>query len=319
MPLVISPEVEEAVRMRLPVVALESTIIAHGFPYPANLEVARELEATVRAGAAIPATIAVLGGRARIGLADDELALLARRGPAIAKAGAADLAVHMAGAGDAATTVSATAVLAARAGIRVFATGGIGGVHRGRSPAPPLAETPQGSLRSADGAHHAFDVSHDLYALATTRIAVVSAGVKAILDLPRTLELLESLGVLVLGLGTAELPAFYSRSSGLALDHRVDDLATVARILRVRWDLGQGGALVCAPIPADAELPAAEIDAAIARALADAEAAGIGGKRLTPYLLARIGELTGGRSVAANRALARHDAEVAARLAAAMV
>ena len=297
MALVISPEVEEAVRMRLPVVALESTIIAHGFPYPTNLEVARELEATVRAGAAIPATIAVLGGRARIGLADDELALLAKRGPAIAKAGAADLAVHLAGAGDAATTVSATAVLAARAGIRVFATGGIGGVHRG----------------------DAFDVSHDLYALATTRIAVVSAGAKAILDLPRTLELLESLGVLVLGLGTGELPAFYSRTSGLALDHRVDDLATVARILRVRWDLGQGGVLVCAPIPAGAELPAAEIDAAITRALADADAAGIGGKRLTPYLLARIAELTGGRSVAANRALARHDAEVAARLAVAMV
>jgi pseudouridine-5'-phosphate glycosidase len=280
------------------VVALESTIIAHGFPYPTNLEVARELEATVRAGAAIPATIAVLGGRARIGLADDELALLAKRGPAIAKAGAGDLAVHLAGAGDAATTVSATALLAARAGIRVFATGGIGGVHRGDE----------------------FDVSHDLYALASTRIAVVSAGAKAILDLPRTLELLESLGVLVIGLGTSELPAFYSRTSGLALDHRVDDVATIARILRVRWsELGQGGVLVCAPIPEGAELPAAEIDAAITRALADAEAAGIGGKRLTPYLLGRINELTGGRSVAANRALARHDAEVAARLAAAMV
>jgi pseudouridine-5'-phosphate glycosidase len=298
MPLVIEPEVADALADGRPVVALESTIIAHGLPWPDNLALARELEQVVRDGGAVPATIAVVGGRARIGLGTDELAALAERGAEVAKAGAADLAVHMAGRADAATTVSATAVLAARAGIRVFATGGIGGVHRGG----------------------AGDVSHDLYALANARVAVVSAGAKAILDLPRTLELLESLGVLVIGFGTDELPAFYTRTSGLRLDHRVDDVGDLAAILRVRWgDLGQGGALVCNPIPADAALPAAEIEAAIATAQRDADDAGIAGKRLTPYLLARLAALTGGRAVAANRALARHDAELAARLAGAMV
>jgi pseudouridine-5'-phosphate glycosidase len=298
MALVIEPEVADALAAGRAVVALESTIVAHGLPWPDNLALARELEQVVREGAAVPATIAILDGRARIGLADDELAILAERGPAIAKAGAADLAVHLAGHGDAATTVSGTAVLAARAGIRVFATGGIGGVHRG----------------------DAGDVSHDLYALASARIAVVSAGAKAILDLPRTLELLESLGVLVIGFATDELPAFYTRRSGLRLDHRVDDVAALARILRVRWhDLGQGGALICNPIPAAAELPAGEIEAAITTALGEAAVAGAAGKRLTPFLLARVAALTGGRSITANRALARHDAELAARLAVAMV
>src|SRR5690349_7859277 len=234
MALVIEPEVADALSANRPVVALESTIIAHGLPWPDNLALARELEQVVRDAGAAPATIAIVGGRARIGLGADELAAFAERagadagplghrsggsgyaiagrGPAIAKAGAADLAVHMAGSSDAATTVSATAVLAARAGIPVFATGGIGGVHRG----------------------DAGDVSHDLYALATARIAVVSAGAKAILDLPRTVELLESLGVLVIGVGTDEFPAFYTRSSGVALDHRVDDVADLAAILRVR-------------------------------------------------------------------------------------
>src|SRR5690349_5428864 len=272
MALVIEPEVADALSTNRPVVALESTIIAHGMPWPDNLALATELEQVVRDAGAVPATIAVIGGRARIGLGADELAAFAERGPAIAKAGAADLAVHMAGRTDAATTVSATAVLAARAGIRVFATGGIGGVHRG----------------------DAGDVSHDLYALANARIAVVSAGAKAILDLPRTVELLESLGVLVIGVGTGEFPAFYTRSSGVALDHRVDDVADLAAILRVRWhDLGQGGALICNPIPADAALPAAEVEAAIATAQRDATEAGITGKRLTPYLLSRLAELTG--------------------------
>src|SRR6185503_18868552 len=194
-------EVEAARVAGRPIVALESTIIAHGLPWPDNLGIARELEATVRAGGGIPATIAVVDGRPRIGLAMDALERLARDGARFAKAGATDLAVHLARGSSAATTVSATAVLAARAGIRVFATGGIGGVHRGDS----------------------LDVSHDLVALARTPIAVVSAGAKAIIDLPRTLEMLETLGVLVLGYRTSELPAFYARSSGVALDHRVDD------------------------------------------------------------------------------------------------
>jgi pseudouridylate synthase len=291
----LGPEVAAALHADRPVVALESTIVAHGLPWPDNLELGRELEAAVRANGAVPATIAVLGGRARIGLAAAELETIARRGPGVAKAGATDLAVHVARGGDAATTVSATAVLAAEVGIRVFATGGIGGVHRG----------------------DAGDVSHDLYALARTPIAVVSAGAKAILDLPRTLELLESLGVLVIGLGTDEFPAFYTRTSGLRLDHHVADPAALAAVLRAHWrELGHGGGvLVCNPIPVSAALPAAEIEAAIGAALAEAAAAAVTGKQLTPFLLARLAALTGGRSVAANRALARHDAEVAARLA----
>ncbi len=297
LPLDVAPEVAAALAVGAPVVALESTLVAHGLPYPDNLEVARELEATVRAGGATPATIAVVAGRVRIGLPADALATLAADGARFAKAGAADLAVHLARGGDAATTVSATAVLARRAGIRVFATGGIGGVHRGDSG----------------------DVSHDLLALARTPIAVVSAGAKAILDLPRTLEQLEALGVLVVGHRTDELPAFYTRSSGLRLDHRVDDVATLAAICRARWDgLGQGGVLVCNPIPAAAALDEATIGAAIDAAVADARAEAVSGKRLTPFLLARLARATGGAAVAANRALVRHDAAVAAELAVAL-
>jgi pseudouridine-5'-phosphate glycosidase len=280
-----------------PIVALESTILAHGLPWPDNLALGRRLEAVVRAGGAVPATIAVLGGVARIGLTDAELAAVAEGGRRFAKAGAADLAVYLARGADAATTVSATAALAARAGIRVFATGGIGGVHRGDSG----------------------DVSHDLEALARTPIAVVSAGAKAILDLPRTLEALETLGVLVVGLGTDVLPAFYTRSSGQAVPHRCDDVVELARICRARWDLlGQGGVLVCNPIPAEAALDAAAIDAAIDEALAAATGAGVTGKALTPFLLAHLAELTAGRSVVANRALAEHNAAVGAALAVAM-
>lgn len=293
----IAPAVAAALAAGAPVVALESTIVAHGLPYPDNLAVARELETTVRAGGATPATIAIVAGRARVGLPDDALAELAEHGPRFAKAGATDLAVHLARGGDAATTVSATATLAARAGIRVFATGGIGGVHRG-----------------ATG-----DVSHDLPVLAATPIAVISAGAKAILDLPRTLEALETLGALVIGLGTDELPAFYTRRSGLRLDHRVDDIAELAAICRARWDgLGQGGVLVCNPIPADAALDPVMIERAIAGALADADAEGVTGKRLTPYLLARLARVTGGAAVTANRALARHNAAVGAALAVAL-
>ncbi|HEU0035711.1 MAG TPA: pseudouridine-5'-phosphate glycosidase [Kofleriaceae bacterium] len=279
---------------RKPVVALESTLVAHGLPWPDNLGIARELEAIVRAGGALPATIAVVEGTPHIGLSDAELERLARDGKTFAKAGATDLAVHVARRSSAATTVSATAMLAARAGIRVFATGGIGGVHRG----------------------DAQDVSHDLVALARTPIVVVSAGAKAILDLPRTLEMLETLGVLVVGFGTSEFPAFYSPRSGLALDHRVESPAELASIAHAHWQLGGGGILACNPIP---DAAAIAIEPAIERALADAAAAHVTGKALTPFLLARIAEVTQGRSIAANRALAANNAALAAAVAVELV
>ena len=251
----------------------------------------------MRAGGAVPATVAVLEGRCCVGLSADQLERVARDGTRLAKAGATDLAVHIARGGSAATTASATAVLAARAGIRVFATGGIGGVHRG----------------------DAGDVSHDLVALARTPIAVVSAGAKAILDLPRTVEVLETLGVLVLGYRTTEFPAFYTRTSGVVLEHRVDTAAELAAIARARWDeLEAGGILICNPIPEPAALDATAIDIAIATALAEATAARIAGKQLTPFLLARLAQVTGGASIRANRALALHNADVASALAVAL-
>jgi pseudouridine-5'-phosphate glycosidase len=274
-------------------VALESTIVAHGLPWPDNLAIARELEATVRAGGATPATIAIVDGVVKVGLDERELERLASDGVRFAKAGTTDLAVHIARGTCAATTVSATATIAARAGIRVFATGGIGGVHRGD-----------------DG-----DVSHDLVALARTPIAVVSAGAKAILDLPRTLEMLETLGVLVIGYRCDELPAFYSRGSGLRLEHRVDDVTELAAIAREHWNLGGGGILVANPIPVEAELA---IGPAIEKALADAAAAGVHGKRLTPYLLSQLSVATKGASIAANRTLALDNAEIATKLALAL-
>ena len=271
-------------------VALESTIVAHGLPWPDNLAVARELEATVRAHGAEPATIAVIDGAVKVGLSDAELERLARDGRIFTKAGATDLAVHVVRGGCAATTVSATCAIAARAGIRVFATGGIGGVHRG----------------------DAEDVSHDLVALAQTPIAVISAGAKAILDLPRTLERLETLGVLVIGYRTHELPAFYSRSSGLALEHRVDEPLELAQIAAEHWRLGGGGILVCNPIPAAAEL---DVGDAIEQALAHSTARG---KAITPFLLGELAAITGGKSIVANRALAVNNAAVGAALAVAL-
>ena len=290
----IAGEVRDALARGQAVVALESTIIAHGLPHPQNLAIAHDLEAAVRAHGAVPATIAVLAGIPRIGLDTSALEQLARGGKNIAKAGAADLAAFIATGRDAATTVSATALLAARAGIRLFATGGIGGVHRGSGR----------------------DVSNDLETLARVPVAVVSAGAKAILDLPQTLEMLETLGVLVAGFDTSDFPAFYTRRSGLVLEHRVADAAAAARLLQVRFDeLGQNGVLIANPIPAHAAMDADQVAAAIARAMTDAEAAGITGKKLTPYLLARLAEVTGGASIAANRALAIHNAEVAADIA----
>jgi pseudouridine-5'-phosphate glycosidase len=294
--LVFAPEVDAAREAGRPIVALESTIIAHGLPWPDNFAVARELEATVRAAGGAPATIAIVDGRARIGLSAELLERLARDGARFAKAGATDLAVHVARHSSAATTVSATAVLAARAGIRVFATGGIGGVHRG----------------------DAGDVSHDLVALSRTQIAVVSAGAKAILDLARTVEMLETLGVLVIGYRTSEFPAFYTARSGVALEHRVDTAGELAAIVRSRWNglASAGGILVCNPIPDDDALDATSIDIAIATALAEATAQRITGKQLTPFLLARLARVTGGASIRANRALALHNARVASELAA---
>jgi len=296
----LAPEIAAALAAHRPIVALESTIIAHGLPWPANLGIARELEAMVRDHGAVPATVAVFDGRPRIGLSGDALERLARDGGRFAKAGATDLAVHVARGSSAATTVSATSVLAARAGIRVFATGGIGGVHRGDTG----------------------DVSHDLVALSRTPIAVVSAGAKAILDLPRTVELLETLGVLVIGYRTSEFPAFYTPVSGVMLDHRVDTADELAAIARARWGggdaAGSAGILVANPIPDGEALDATSIDIAIATALAEATAAGIAGKRLTPFLLARLAEVTGGASIRANRALALHNAAVASELAVAL-
>jgi pseudouridine-5'-phosphate glycosidase len=289
----VADEVRAALDARRPVVALESTIVAHGLPWPENLDVGRALEDEVRAGGAVPATIAVLGGEARVGLAAAELERVARGGKGFAKSSAADLAVHMARGADAATTVAGTVCLAAQAGIAILATGGIGGVHRG---AP-------------------WDVSNDLSELAARRVAVVSAGAKAILDLARTAEMLESLGVLVLGVRTSELPAFYTPWSGVPLEHRVETAGEVAAVLRARWRLGQGGVLVANPIPPEAALDPAFIDGIVAASLAQADREGVRGKALTPYLLADLERKSGGATVRANRALALANARLAAEVA----
>lgn len=290
----LSPEVAEARVDKRPVVALESTLVAHGLPWPDNFELAKELESIIREADAVPAHIALVDGRPCIGLSNAQLERIARDGKAFAKAGATDLAVYLARGRSAATTVSATSVIAARAGIRVFATGGIGGVHRG----------------------DAGDVSHDLIALAKTPIAVVSAGAKAILDLPRTLELMETLGILVLGYRTDEFPAFYTVRSGIRLEHFTGTPDDCATILRRHWrDLDGGGVLVCNPIPAEASLDEHVIGRAIDEALESAREHSIIGKPLTPHLLAHLAEVTGGASIRANKALARHNAKVAAEIA----
>lgn len=294
----IAPEVRAALAEGQPVVALESTIISHGMPYPANLATARDVEGVVRAHGAVPATIAVVEGRLRVGLDEAALAILAR-GDDVAKASRRDLPVLVVTGATAGTTVAATMYLAHLAGIAVFATGGIGGVHR--------------------GAEHTFDVSADLGELGVTPVAVVCAGAKSILDLPKTLEVLETHGVPVIGYGTDEFPAFFTRHSGLPVDHRVDSPEQLAAVIRAHARLGlPGGLLVANPIPADAALPDAEIDARIAEAIGDAERAGVTRKDVTPFLLGRINELTGGRSLAANIALIRNNAALAGSTAAAL-
>lgn len=296
----LSPEVAQARSQHRPVVALESTIITHGMPWPQNLEMARRVEATVREAGATPATIAIIGGRIRVGLDPEALEQLARtpQGEAM-KLSRADLAACLALGRTGATTVAATMICADLAGIAVFATGGVGGVHRG-------AET-------------SFDISADLQELARSPVTVVAAGAKAILDLPKTLEVLETLGVPVIAFGQDQLPAFWSRDSGLPAPLRMDDPAQIAAAARLRRDLGiAGGQLVVNPIPAEAEIPRAEMIPVVEQALAEAEAQGIAAKAVTPFLLQRIFELTEGRSLQANVALVLNNARLAARIAAAL-
>jgi pseudouridine-5'-phosphate glycosidase len=288
-------EVRSALEEHRPVVALESTIISHGMPYPRNVEMAREVEEIIRAHGATPATIAVLDGRPRIGLDDAALELLASD-ESVRKVSIRDLAHVVARGEHGATTVAATMRLAAAAGIRVFTTGGLGGVHR--------------------GAQHTFDESADLLELATTKVTVISAGVKSILDIGLTLERLETLGVPVVGYRTDEFPAFYTRRSGYAAPLRADSAAEIAAMMRAMDDLGLGsGISVANPVPEDDEVPADRIDAVIDQALADADERGIHGKDTTPYLLGRIVELTGGESLAANIALVKNNARLGADIA----
>ena len=295
LPLTYSPEVAEARANNAAIVALESTIITHGMPYPQNLETARRVEAEVRAAGAVPATIAVMGGRGHVGLSDAELDRLAQA-KGVMKLSRADLAACVALGRTGATTVAATMICAHLAGIAVFATGGIGGVHRG-------AET-------------SFDISADLQELGRTPVTVVAAGAKAILDLPKTLEVLETLGVPVIAVGQDEFPAFWSRSSGLSAPLRMDSAAEIAaaHVMRGRLGLG-GGQLVANPIPVEAEIPRAEITPFIEEALAVAESGKVSAKGVTPFLLQRLFELTGGRSLEANIALVLNNARLASAIA----
>ncbi|MHB1340976.1 MAG: pseudouridine-5'-phosphate glycosidase [Coriobacteriia bacterium] len=296
--MLIAPEVLSALDAGAPVVALESTIISHGFPYPANVECALRAEEVAREEGAVPATIAIIGGVLRVGLGRDDIEHLATAA-GVPKASRRDIATLVARRSDGATTVAATMLVAALAGIRVFATGGIGGVHRG-------AET-------------SMDVSADLQELARTDVAVVCAGAKSVLDLGLTLEYLETHGVPVLGFATDEFPAFYTRSSGFGVDARVETPEEIAAVLRVRRELGlAGGVVIANPIASEHEIPHAEIDAVIERALAEADASGVRGKDVTPFLLGRIHELTGGRSETANKELVYSNVRLAARIAAAL-
>ena len=293
--LTFSPEVAQARTEGAPLVALESTIITHGMPYPQNVETAQQVEAEVRGKGAVPATIAVLNGKIHIGLSNDQLQDLARAKD-VAKLSRADLAACLARGGTGATTVAATMIAAHLAGIRVFATGGIGGVHR--------------------GAEQSFDISADLQELAQTPVTVVAAGPKAILDVPKTLEVLETLGVPVIAFGQNEIPAFWSRNSGLPAPLRMDTAEDIARAHLIRGELGlPGGQLVANPIPAKDEIPADELAPLISQAITEAEQQGIAAKSVTPFLLQRIFDLTCGASLRTNIALVRNNARLAAEIA----
>ena len=296
----IAPEVQQALAEGKPVVALESTIISHGMPYPKNVETALLVEQTIRDNGAVPATIAVLGGRLKAGLSRDEIEYLGKTGRKVAKASRRDLPVLVARGADGATTVTTTMIIAHMAGINIFATGGIGGVHRG-------AET-------------TMDISADLEELAQTPVMVVCAGAKSILDLGLTLEYLETKGVPVIGYGTDELPAFYTRRSGFGVDYRADSPEELASFFSAQRKLGyKGGMLVTNPIPEQYAMPKDVIDAAIEQALREAQEQGVHGKETTPFLLARVVELTGGESLESNIQLVLNNARLAARTAAAIL
>ena len=293
----VNPEVAQALAEGKPVVALESTIISHGMPYPQNVETALNVERIIRENGAVPATIAIIGGRLKAGLTAEEIEYFGKKGLGITKASRRDLAVLCARGEDGATTVTTTMIIAHMAGIKIFATGGIGGVHRG-------AET-------------TMDISADLEELGQTPVMVVCAGAKSILDLGLTLEYLETKGVPVIGFGTKELPAFYTRQSGFQVDYRIDTVEELAAAFKAQNELGmKGGMLVTNPIPKEYAMPLETINAAIDQAIAEAEEKGIKGKETTPFLLARVAELTGGNSLASNIRLVYNNAKVAAQTAA---
>ena len=294
----VNPEVAEALANGKPVVALESTIISHGMPYPQNVETALNVEKIIRENGAVPATIAIIGGRLKAGLTAEEIEYFGKKGRAIHKASRRDLAVLCARGEDGATTVTTTMIIAHMAGIRFFATGGIGGVHRG-------AET-------------TMDISADLEELGRTPVMVCCAGAKSILDLGLTLEYLETKGVPVIGYGTDELPAFYTRQSGFGVDYRIDTPEDLAAAFKAQNDLQLGGFLVTNPIPEEYAMPKDVIDAAIEQALRECKEQGVHGKETTPFLLARVVELTGGDSLESNIQLVLNNARVAARTAAAL-
>lgn len=295
----IADEVKEALEQGRPVVALESTIISHGMPYPQNVQTALEVERIIRANGAVPATIAVIGGRLRAGLSAEEIDYLGKRGREVTKVSRRDLAVVCSRGMDGATTVTTTMIIANMAGIEVFATGGVGGVHRG-------AET-------------TMDISADLEELASTPVMVICAGAKSILDLGLTLEFLETRGVPVLGYQTDELPAFYTRHSGFGVDYRVDTPEELAQIFHTKREMGlKGGILVGNPIPEEYSMDKATIDDAIERALAEADAQGIHGKDTTPFLLAKVSELTGGDSLESNIRLVYNNVALGAQVATAL-
>lgn len=293
----ISPEVKAALEAGKPVVALESTIISHGMPYPQNVETALTVEKTIRENGAVPATIAIIGGRLKAGLSPEEIEYLGKAGAKVTKASRRDLPVLVARGADGATTVATTMIIAAMAGIKVFATGGIGGVHRG-------AET-------------TMDISADLEELAKTPVMVICAGAKSILDLGLTLEYLETKGVPVIGYGTEELPAFYTRKSGFKVDYRIDTPEELAAAFRAKLEMGlEGGMLVTNPIPEEYSMDPVRINAAIDEAVAEANRLGIKGKETTPFLLAKIKDITGGDSLASNIQLVLNNARLAAKVAA---
>ena len=296
----ISPEVAEALNSGKPVVALESTIISHGMPYPRNVETALLVEQTIRENGAVPATIAIIGGRLKAGLSKDEIEYLGKSGRNVAKTSRRDIAALVARKADGATTVTTTMMIAHMAGISIFATGGIGGVHR--------------------GAEVTMDISADLEELGNTPVMVVCAGAKSILDLGLTLEYLETKGVPVIGYGTDELPAFYTRQSGFGVDYRADSPEELAAMFKAQRDLGlKGGMLVTNPIPEEYSMDKAVIDAAIDQAIKEASEKGIKGKETTPFLLAKVVELTGGDSLDSNIALVLNNARLAAKTAAEFV